>query len=112
MKRHEMFAAAGAGIVASALPLERAKSVASAANAVDAPPNLGKPVKPPAHGPLQVAFVVGPSTVLIDVAGPWEAFTDAMLPIYTYTVAPSMDDVDLGGIKAHAVQSAVRANRS
>ena len=27
-----------------------------------------KPVKPPAHGPIQVAFVVGPDTVLIDVA--------------------------------------------
>jgi transcriptional regulator GlxA family with amidase domain len=100
MKRWEIVAAAGAGIVASALPLPHATSLVSAANADGAPPNLGKPVKPPAQGPLQVAFVVGPNTVLIDVAGPWEAFTDAMLPIHTYTVAPSMDDVDLGGIKA------------
>jgi transcriptional regulator GlxA family with amidase domain len=100
MKRRDLVAAAGAGIVACAVPLPRATSPASAANNGDAPPNLGKPVKPPAHGPLHVAFVVGPDTVLIDVAGPWEAFTDAMLPIHTYMVAPSMDDVDLGGIKA------------
>ncbi len=100
MKRRDIVAAAGAGIVACAVPLMRATSLASAANIGDAPPNLGKPVKPPTHGPLQVAFVIGPDTVLIDVAGPWEAFTDAMLPIHTYTVAPSMDEVDLGGIKA------------
>jgi transcriptional regulator GlxA family with amidase domain len=99
MKRRDIFAAAGAGILASALPLLRGTSAASA-NAGDAPPNLGKPVKPPAHGPLHVAFVVGPNTVLIDVAGPWEAFTDAMLPIHTYTVAASLDDADLGGIRA------------
>jgi transcriptional regulator GlxA family with amidase domain len=100
MNRSDIMAAAGAGIVASVMPLMRATSLASPANVGDGPPNLGKPVKPPAHGPLQVAFVVGPDTVLIDIAGPWEAFTDAMLPIHTYTVAPSMDDVDLGGIKA------------
>jgi transcriptional regulator GlxA family with amidase domain len=100
MKRRDILAATGAGIIATALPLPGATSFGLAANADDTPPNLGKPVKPPAHGPLQVAFVVGPNTVLIDVAGPWEAFTDAMLPVHTYTVAPSMDDVDLGGIKA------------
>ncbi|MBV9646711.1 MAG: DJ-1/PfpI family protein [Candidatus Eremiobacteraeota bacterium] len=63
-------------------------------------PNRGKLVKPPAHGAVQVAFVVGPDTVLIDVAGPWEAMVDAMVPMHLYTVAPSMDGVDLGGIAA------------
>jgi len=100
MKRRDVFAAAGGGIVAAALPSLRAPAFAAARTAANDLPNLGKPLKPPAHGPLQVAFVVGPETVLIDVAGPWEAFTDAMLPIHTYTVAPSMDLVDLGGIKA------------
>jgi transcriptional regulator GlxA family with amidase domain len=65
-------------------------------------PNLGKPLKPPAHGPVEVAFVGGPETVLIDVAGPWEAFNDAMLPFHTYIVAQRLDAVDLGGIKARA----------
>ena len=111
MKRRDIVAAAGAGILASVLPLQRTTSFAAAANAGDAPLNLGKPVKPPAHGPLRVAFVVGPNTVLIDVAGPWEAFTDTMLPIHTYMVAPSMDDIDLGGIKArpdYTIQNAPR----
>lgn len=38
--------------------------------------------------------------MLIDVAGPWEAFNDAMLPFHTYIVAQRLDAVDLGGIKA------------
>jgi transcriptional regulator GlxA family with amidase domain len=98
MKRHALFSGAAAGIAAAAFPVFGAASRASAGDVVDLP-KLGKPVKPPAHGPVQVAFVVGPDTVLIDVAGPWEAFNDAMLALNTYTVAPSMDLVDLGGIK-------------
>jgi transcriptional regulator GlxA family with amidase domain len=81
------------------MPALRATALAAAGTGAEFP-NLGKPVKPPARGPVHVAFVVGPGTVLIDVAGPWEAFTDAMLPIHTYTVAPTMDLFDLGGIKA------------
>ena len=62
-------------------------------------PLLGKRLKPPVNGPVQVAFVVGPDTVLIDVAGPWEALNNAMVPFNTYTVAPSFHDVALGGLK-------------
>jgi transcriptional regulator GlxA family with amidase domain len=100
VKRSDLFAATGASVVVSAVPMLGATSLAAAETGGAEFPNLGKPVKPPARGPLQVAFVVGPDTVLIDVAGPWEAFTDAMLAIHTYTVAPTMDLVDLGGIKA------------
>jgi transcriptional regulator GlxA family with amidase domain len=96
MKRRALFSAAVAGIVTSSFALGAA-SRSSAGNVAEFP-NLGKPVKPPAHGPVQVAFVVGPGTVLIDVAGPWEALNDAMVSIHTYTVAPSMKGVDLGGI--------------
>jgi transcriptional regulator GlxA family with amidase domain len=99
MKRRDLLSAAGLGAVASALPPLGATSFAAQGDAAGALPNLGKPVKPPAHGPLQVAFVVGARTVLIDVAGPWEAFHDAMLAINTYTVAPSKADVELGGLK-------------
>jgi transcriptional regulator GlxA family with amidase domain len=97
MNRRTLVSAAAAGIAASALPLLGAESRAAAGN-VTGPPNLGKPVKPPAHGPVQIAFVVGPDTVLIDVAGPWEALNDAMVSLNTYTVAPSTEGVDLGGI--------------
>lgn len=99
MKRRDVLAATSGGILASALPLLGATTFASADTSNEVP-NQGKPVKPPAHGPVQIAFLIGPNTVLIDVAGPWEAFNDAMLAIHTYTVAPSMADVDLGGIKA------------
>jgi transcriptional regulator GlxA family with amidase domain len=61
--------------------------------------NAGKPVKPPAHRPVQIAFVVGGDTVLIDVAGPWETFNDAMTSFNTYLVAPSMHEVSLGGLR-------------
>jgi transcriptional regulator GlxA family with amidase domain len=98
MKRHLLFSGVAAGIAASALPLFGAASRSSAGGVTDLP-NLGKPVKPPAHGPVQVAFVVGPGTVLIDVAGPWEALVDAMVAMNPYTVAPSMDGVELGGIR-------------
>jgi len=113
MKRRDVLAAATGGILAATLPGLRATSLASAGSVGDEFPKLGKPLKPPAHGPLQVAFVVGPETVLIDVAGPWEAFNDAMLAIHTYTVAPSMENVDLGGITArpdYTFENAPRPN--
>jgi transcriptional regulator GlxA family with amidase domain len=97
MKRSALVSAAVVGIAASALPRLVAAEGSARGNVVDLP-YLGKRVKPPAHGPVQVAFVVGPDTVLIDVAGPWEALNDAMLSLNTYTVAPSMEGVDLGGI--------------
>jgi transcriptional regulator GlxA family with amidase domain len=95
MRRREVLWAVGGGLLSS-VPL----AAAAAASRTSDLPNLGKPIRPPAHGPVQIAFVVGPDTVLIDVAGPWEAFNDAMLAIHTYTVAPTAADVDLGGIRA------------
>jgi transcriptional regulator GlxA family with amidase domain len=100
MNRRTLFSAAVAGLAASALPLLGSAPQSSDGNIAEVP-NRGKAVKPPAHGPVQVAFVVGPDTVLIDVAGPWEALNDAMLAFNTYTVAPSIDDANLGGIRIH-----------
>lgn len=99
VKRRDVLTAGATGLAASALPFLRAPAFAAAGTGTDEYENLGKPVKPPAHGKLEVAFVVGANTVLIDVAGPWEAFIDAMLPIHPYTVGPSTALVDLGGIK-------------
>ena len=97
MKRRTIFSIAAAGLAASTLPLFGSAAKTPDGNVADFP-NRGKAVKPPANGPVQVAFVVGPDTVLIDVAGPWEALNDAMLAFNTYTVAPSMEGVDLGGL--------------
>lgn len=74
-------------------------------------PNLGKPVRPPAQGPVRVGFVIGPGLVAIDWIGPWQAFGDAFLgtvmdmsgpPLFDYyamtaTGAPTiMDGAKIG----------------
>ncbi len=38
------------------------------------------PLKPPAEGPIPVAFLVSDGAVVIDFAGPWEVFQDVMIP--------------------------------
>lgn len=38
------------------------------------------PLKAPATGPINVAFVLSEGAVLIDFAGPWEVFQDTMVP--------------------------------
>jgi putative intracellular protease/amidase/YHS domain-containing protein len=48
--------------------------------------NPVRPLKPPAKGPIPVAFVLSEGAVLIDFAGPWEVFQDATIP------GASMDD--------------------
>lgn len=96
MKRRALITAA-ASFAASSAALSGGASHCAYANPAQ-PLLRGKPVKPPAHGALNVAFVVGPDTVLIDVAGPWEAMMDAMKPLNLYTVAPHMEGVQLGGI--------------
>jgi hypothetical protein len=40
---------------------------------------LGKAPHPPAHGPVQIGFVIGPEFVAIDIFGPWAAFGDASM---------------------------------
>jgi transcriptional regulator GlxA family with amidase domain len=37
------------------------------------------PLKPPARGPINVAFVISEGADVMDIAGPWEAFSDTML---------------------------------
>ncbi len=72
--------------------------------------NVTNPLTPPAHGQIPVAFVVSQGTVMIDLAGPWEVFSNVMImsrgssmddqmPFQLYTVAESTQPVTLGGIK-------------
>lgn len=64
MNRRELLVA-GASLAASQLPI-----CALAA----------KPITAPKQGPILVAFVVGPGANVMDVAGAWEVFQDAMAP--------------------------------
>ena len=69
------------------------------------------PLKPPATGPINVAFLISDGADVMDIAGPWEVFSDAMLtskgkpwheadgmddmlmPFRTYTVSDSLKPV-------------------
>jgi transcriptional regulator GlxA family with amidase domain len=66
MKRRELLSAAAAAAAASVIPLP-------ADAATDATARLTPP-----KGQILAAFVVGPRSVVIDFAGPWEAFNDVM----------------------------------
>jgi transcriptional regulator GlxA family with amidase domain len=93
---------ASSSVLASAPGLSKALTVESV-------PNLGKPLRPPAKGPVQVGFVIGPGLVSIDLFGPMAAFGDAFVgqdmdmmapPLFNmYTVAATMDPIDLGALK-------------
>ncbi len=68
-------------------------------------------LKPPANGPINVAFVISEGADVMDIGGPWEVFSDAMLtakgkpwhetdgmddmlmPFNTYTVSDSLKPV-------------------
>lgn len=71
-------------------------------------------LKPPANGVINVAFIVSDQTALIDLAGPWEAFSDTMLtpkggiwrggddmimPFNVYTVSDSQKPISAEGLQ-------------
>jgi transcriptional regulator GlxA family with amidase domain len=71
-------------------------------------------VKPPANGVINVAFIVSDQTALIDLAGPWEVFSDTMLtpqggpwrggddmimPFNVYTVSDSQKPISAEGLQ-------------
>jgi transcriptional regulator GlxA family with amidase domain len=72
-----------------------------------------RPLKPPANGVINVAFIVSKDTTLIDLAGPWEVFQDAMftskgepwnggddmvMPFNVYTVSESLEPLSANGL--------------
>ncbi len=72
-------AAAIPGSLAAALTAASARQpsgVQKSSQAVSAP----SPLKAPASGAINVAFVISKGAVLIDFAGPWEVFQDATIP--------------------------------
>lgn len=73
------------------------------------------PLKPPATGKINVAFLISEGANVMDIAGPWEAFSDTMLtakgkpwhesdgddmvmPFNVYTVSESLKPVDANGL--------------
>jgi transcriptional regulator GlxA family with amidase domain len=71
-------------------------------------------LKPPANGFINVAFIVSDQTALIDLAGPWEVFGDAMraphggprrdgddmiMPFNRYTVSDSQNVISAAGLQ-------------
>ncbi len=67
MTRQELLISGAAGLAASSLPIS---VVASGA----------RPLVAPKTGPITVAFVAGENANVMDIAGPWEVFQDAMVP--------------------------------
>jgi hypothetical protein len=75
-----------------------------------------RPLKAPATGPINVAFIVSDHANVTDIAGAWEVFGDSMLnskgkawhqsdgdndtvmPFNTYTVSDSLKPIDANGL--------------
>ena len=80
---------------------------------------LGKPLKPPAAGPVRVGFVLGANLVAIDWIGPWQAFGDAFLgkdmdmsgpPLFDfYTITADGGPVLMDGVRIGAQHSVLNA---
>ena len=114
MKRSQVLAAA-AGVVGLA-----GLGMGAAANTA---PLLGKPLKKPANGNIQVAVMINDGATVIDFAGPWETFQDdgfdthvvsksldvvtatnglKIVPEYTFDTAPQPNVVVVGAQRAPA----------
>jgi putative intracellular protease/amidase/YHS domain-containing protein len=69
----------------------------------DQSPVKTNPLKPPAQGSIPVAFVISEGAQVIDFAGPWEVFQDAMVPgrsdhpFRLYTVSESTSPIQASG---------------
>jgi transcriptional regulator GlxA family with amidase domain len=106
------------GLAASSTIFGSAAS-ASGDPTVTSVPNLGKPLHPPAHGPVQVGIVMGPELVSIDIFGPWSAFDNAFInmdmsnPLFNvYAIAATTEPLDVDGLKVQPQYSFKNAPQS
>src|ERR1700675_3460099 len=112
--RRELLLASGAVGLAATVPLSLASARLAGAEQPSSGDNPVKsavalsPLKPPASGPIRVAFVISKGAVLIDFAGPWEVFENATIPgrdmmdsaFEVYTVAETLEPITAsGGLK-------------
>ena len=72
MKRRDLLKNTAVFAAMSALPLWASAQESSVAS-------NASPIKPPTEGSIPVAFVLSDGAVMIDFAGPWEVFQDAMI---------------------------------
>ncbi|HEY6393400.1 MAG TPA: YHS domain-containing protein [Bryobacteraceae bacterium] len=68
---------------------------------------FGQKLAPPPSGSIPVAIVLSPGAVLIDYAGPWEVFQDAVVPgrarpFHLYTVAEHAGPIANSALKVTA----------
>lgn len=112
MKRSHVLAAAAGVVGLAGLDMGAADNTA---------PMLGKPLKKPANGNIQVAVMISDRATVIDFAGPWETFQDdgfdthvvshsldtvtatnglRIVPEYTFETAPQPNVVVVGAQKA------------
>ncbi|HVI34261.1 DJ-1/PfpI family protein [Phenylobacterium sp.] len=86
--------------------MNRRELVTASAAALAAGPALAQPLPPlPASKMIKVAFLLGDNANVIDTAGPWEVFQDAMFmadgrhqhPFFPFTVAPTLEPVRMTG---------------
>jgi YHS domain-containing protein/putative intracellular protease/amidase len=102
MSRRELLQASAALGCLAAAPLPVAASSFASA---DQPRSsaVTNPLKPPAQGPIPVAFLVSDGAVVIDFAGPWEVFQDVMIPghmdggFQLFTVSASTKPIQASG---------------
>jgi len=107
-KKRLWFAVAMIAVLDSAVYVSRA---AKAPDKVATSTAQSTPLKPPAKGQINVAFVISEGANVMDIAGAWEVFGDAMLtskgkpwhetdgddmamPFNTYTVSDSLKPVN------------------
>src|SRR3954471_17438124 len=75
MNRRDLLKRSTAFGLAAALP-----GWASVGRAADSARAESIPLKPPAEGSIDVAFVISEGAVVIDFTGPWEVFQDVSVP--------------------------------
>ncbi len=102
-------------VIVGILNLAVFMSHAAAPDKIPAATQEAQALKPPATGKIIVAFLISEGANVIDIAGPWEVFSDTMLktngkpwhesdgddmvmPFNVYTVSDSLKPVDANGL--------------
>lgn len=102
-------------VIVISLNLAVFMSHAAAPGRIPAATQEARPLKPPSTGKINVAFLISQSANVMDIAGPWEVFNEAMLttkgepwhesdgddmvmPFNVYTVSDSLKPVDANGL--------------
>ncbi|WP_332848027.1 DJ-1/PfpI family protein [Massilia sp. S19_KUP03_FR1] len=94
MNRRSLFRLSTAAALTAGLPIAAAGARAAPAS----------PLRPPAAGPITVAFLLSRNAQVIDFAGPWEVFTAVGIPgqpqqnaFQLYTVGATRDPIKATG---------------